>query len=144
MTRLSIPSSWRSITARYRLIGTKCTKEKISYFPPRFVCPSCGDPCEDGVNFTGKAKLVDFTVIRVPPLHQQLQTPYIIGLVQLDVEEGKGPTVTTQIVGVGMEGIGELKQGLPMVATFRKYGAEASDAVLVYGYKFTPANLYNN
>ena len=142
MTRLSIPSSWRTISSRYRLLGTKCVKEKIIYFPPRFVCPSCGEPCEDGVAFSGKGKLVDFTVIHVPPLHQQLQTPYIMGLVQLDVDEGEGPTVTTQIVGVGMEGVNDLKEGLPMVATFRKYGAEAADAVLVYGYKFTPADLY--
>ncbi|MHA1992307.1 MAG: Zn-ribbon domain-containing OB-fold protein [Candidatus Hodarchaeales archaeon] len=140
MTTLSIPSSWRTISGRYRLLGTRCSKEDIKYFPPRFVCPSCGGPCEDGIKFSGKGKLVDFTIIHVPPLHQQLLTPYIMGLVQLE----EGPIVTTQIVGVGMEGVNELKEGRPMIATFRKYGAETSDAVIVYGYKFTPADLYNS
>jgi uncharacterized OB-fold protein len=140
MTTLSIPSSWRTISGRYRLLGTKCAKESKNYFPPRFVCPSCGEPCEDGIRFSGKGKLVDFTVIHIPPLHQQLQSPYIIGLVELD----EGPRLTTQIVGVGMEGVKELKEGMSMIATFRKYGAETSDAVIVYGYKFTPDNLYNS
>ena len=140
MTTLSIPSSWRTMNGRYRLLGTKCVKDNINYFPPRFICPKCGGPCEDGIHFSGKGKLIDFTIIHVPPLHQQLQTPYIMGIVQLD----EGPMLTTQIVGVGMEGISELKEGTRMISTFRKYGAEATDAVIVYGYKFTPEHLYNS
>ncbi|MFW9929471.1 MAG: Zn-ribbon domain-containing OB-fold protein [Candidatus Thorarchaeota archaeon] len=137
MTTLSIPSSWRTISGRYRLLGSKCTKDNTKFFPPRFICPKCNGPCEDGIAFEGNGTLVDFTIIHVPPLHQQLQSPYIIGLIKLD----EGPVITTQIVGVGMDEIKDLKPGIAMTATFRKYGAEASDAVIVYGYKFTPANL---
>lgn len=134
----SIPSSWRSIAGRYRLIGTKCSKEDKVYFPPRFICPDCGEVCEEGVQLSGRGTLVSFTVIHVPPRHHQLHAPYIMGLVKLE----EGPVITTQIVGVDVDSVEDLKEGTPMVATFRKYGSEKTDAVIVYGYKFMPAFIY--
>jgi len=137
MTTLSIPSSWRTISGRYRLTGSHCPKEKKTHFPPRVICPSCGAATEDGAPLSGKGTLLSFTVIRVPPVHQQLQTPYIMGLIKLQ----EGPVITSQIVGLGVQSLAELKIGMPMMAIFRKYGAEAADAVIVYGYKFTPVHV---
>lgn len=140
MTTTSIPSSWRTIPGRYRLAGSKCTKEGRILFPPRVICNHCGAPTEDGVPLSGKGKLIDYTVIYVPPLRHELLAPYILGLVQLD----EGPILTTQIVGIGQENITKLSPGIRMTAAFRKYGSEASDAVILYGYKFIPDELYQS
>ena len=137
MTTTSIPSSWRTIPGRYRITGSKCTKEGRILFPPRVICNYCGAPTEDGMPLSGKGKLVDFTVIYVPPLRHELLAPYILGLVQLD----EGPIVTTQIVGIAQQDIARLTPGLRMIASFRKYGSEAADAFIIYVYKFIPDEI---
>lgn len=139
MTTGSIPASWRGNAARYRMMGSKCTKEGNIIFPPRVICPKCGAPAEEDYVLSGKGKLVNYTVIHVPPRHQELMAPYVVGVIQLE----EGPRVTAQIVGVEIENVAEaLKPEIPMVSTFRKYSSESPESVIVYGYKFMPSSLY--
>lgn len=131
MSTRSIPSSWRSIASRYRMIGTKVPGEDIIYFPPRTFCPVTKKPATEEVVLSGFGTIVAFTVTHVPPERHELNHPYAVGIIELE----EGPRVTSEIVGVDVD---QIKIGMPVKAAFRKYGADAADSVIVYGFKFTP------
>ena len=131
MSIRSIPSSWRSIGSRYRMIGTRVPGEDIVYFPPRNYCPVTRKEATEEVVLSGKGKIISFTIIHVPPERHELNHPYVVGIVELD----EGPRVTSEIVGVEID---EIKIGMKVKAAFRKYGSDTADSVIVYGYKCTP------
>jgi len=132
MSTRSIPSSWRGQAGRYRLTATRVPGEKIIYFPPRNICPVTYKSATEEVVLSGKGKIVGFSITHVPPERHELNHPYVVAIVELD----EGPKITTEIVGVDPE---EVKLGMNVRVSFRKYGSDSSDSVIVYGYKFTPA-----
>lgn len=131
MSTRSIPSSWRTIGHRYRLIGTRVPGEKTIYFPPREICPVTHKKATEEVALSGKGKIIASAIVHVPPERHELNHPFSIAIIEL-VE---GPKVTAEIVGVDPETV---RVGMPVKAAFRKYGSDTSDSVIVYGYKFTP------
>lgn len=131
MSIRSIPSSWRTIGSRYRMVGSKVPDEEIVYFPPRTYCPVTGKKATEEVVLSGFGKIVAFNIIHVPPERHELTHPYAVGIIELD----EGPKVTSEIVGVNVD---QIKIGMEVKAAFRKYGADKADSVIVYGYKFTP------
>ena len=131
MSIRSIPSSWRSIASRYRMIGTKVPGEEIIYFPPRTFCPVTKKPATEEVVLSGVGTIVAFSIVHVPPERHELNHPYAIGIIELE----EGPRVTAEIVGIDVE---QISLGMRVKAAFRKYGADTADSVIVYGYKFTP------
>ena len=42
---MEIPRHWRLFKQRYGLIGEECPHCEIKIFPPRDVCPGCGQEC---------------------------------------------------------------------------------------------------
>lgn len=131
MSTRSIPSSWRTIGSRYRMIGSKVPGEDIIYFPPRSYCPMTRKKANEKVVLSGMGKIVSFTIIHVPPERHELNHPYAMALIELD----EGPKITSEIVGVNVD---QVKIGMVVKAAFRKYGSDSADSVIVYGYKFTP------
>lgn len=131
MSTRSIPSSWRTIGSRYRMIGSKVPGEDIIYFPPRSYCPMTRKKATEKVVLSGMGKIVSFTIIHVPPERHELNHPYAMALIELD----EGPKITSEIVGVNVD---QVKIGMVVKAAFRKYGSDSADSVIVYGYKFTP------
>jgi hypothetical protein len=113
------------------MIGTKVPGEDIVYFPPRTYCPVTKKLATEQVVLSGFGKIVAFSITHVPPERHELNHPYVIAIVELN----EGPRVTSEIVGVD---VNEVKLGMTVKAAFRKYGADTSDSVIVYGYKFTP------
>jgi uncharacterized OB-fold protein len=85
------------------------------------------------VILSGKGELLNYTVVKVPPDGLELAIPYTMGLIKLD----EGPIVVSEVTGVESE---KLNIGARLKLAFRKYGAESSDSVIVYGYKFIPEN----
>ncbi|MHA2362314.1 MAG: Zn-ribbon domain-containing OB-fold protein [Candidatus Hodarchaeales archaeon] len=137
MSTRSIPSSWRTIGSRYRLIGTRVPGEKTIFFPPRKVCPITHKKALEEVTLSGKGKIIACSVVHVPPERHELNHPYCIAIVEF--EESKDQEipirVTTEIVGINSD---QVKIGMDVKAVFRKYGADTADSVIVYGNKFSP------
>jgi len=123
---------WREIPQRYRLEAAKCKGCGKVWFPPRLVCPGCGNKSFEQVKLSDKGKLTTFTVIRVAPKDYTDEAPYAVGIVEL---EG-GVPIMCQIVDCTHE---ELAIGLPVRIEFRKIKEEGEPGILCYGYKAVPA-----
>jgi uncharacterized OB-fold protein len=119
---------FREIPQRYRLEAAKCKKCGHVSFPPRLVCPHC-----KGREFEPKAlqdsgTLVTFTVVRVGSDKFSKETPFAVGIVELN----DGVRVTTQIVDVDVD---ELKVGQNVRLEFRRIQEDGKAGILCYGYK---------
>jgi uncharacterized OB-fold protein len=122
---------WREIPQRYRYEAARCTGCGSLSFPPRVVCDSCGCHEHETVGMADKGKLLTYTVIRVGPSQFSDQTPYAVGIAELD----DGVRLTAQIADADFD---ELKVGLPVKLEFRKIRDEGEAGIICYGYKFVP------
>jgi uncharacterized OB-fold protein len=122
---------WRGIPQRYRLEAAKCTACGLVSFPPRLVCQACGCREFETVKLAGTGKLLTHTVIRIGPSEFSDQTPYAMGIVELD----GGVRLTGQIADVDFD---DLEVGLPVRVEFRRIREEGEAGILCYGYKFVP------
>jgi uncharacterized OB-fold protein len=123
---------WREIPQRYRLEAGKCTKCGFVAFPPRLVCPQCGNRKFEKTKLSDSGTILTFTIIRVPPHQFEDQAPYAVGIAELD----DGVRLTAQIVDCDS---GVLKVGMRVRIEFRKIYEEGEAGVIYYGYKFVPA-----
>lgn len=129
---MAVPRFWREIPNRYNLIGTKCGNCETVFFPPRYVCPKCRRIGKlEPYQLKGKGKIVSYTVVHVPPNGFEIQTPYVIAIVELE----EGPRVTGQITDCNPE---DVKIGDEVEIAFRHMGEEGKDGIIYYGYKFKP------
>ena len=131
----AVPRFWREIPQRYNLIGNQCGVCNKAYFPPRESCPYCrrksiGKMKE--IKFSGKGKVVTYTIIYDAPENFEGQTPYPMAIIQLD----EGPKLTAQIVDCKIE---DVKIGMRVKSTFRKIQEDGYIGAIYYGYKFKPA-----
>lgn len=122
---------WRSIPQRYRLEAAQCAGCGVISFPPRLVCQGCGSREFETVTLSGKGKLLTHTIIRIGPSEFSNQTPYAMGIAEL---EG-GVKLTGQIADVDFD---DLKVGMPVKVEFRRIREEGEAGILCYGYKFVP------
>jgi len=122
---------WREIPQRYRLEARKCKKCGTISFPPRLICPKCKTRKFETVKLADKGKVISYTIIRVPPQQFADQTPYAMGIVELD----DGIKLTGQIVDFNLD---HLKTGKRVKIEFRKIFQDGESGILCYGYKFVP------
>jgi uncharacterized OB-fold protein len=73
------------------------------------------------------------TVYQAPAGYEEF-VPYTVALVELD----EGPLVTAQLTDVDQD---EVEIGMPVEMVTRKLREEGEDGLIVYGYKFRPADL---
>lgn len=126
------PKYWREIPQRYRLEGAKCKKCGKIYFPPRLICSSCKSREFEMVNLQRGGKLLTYTIIRVPPSQFTDQSPYAVGVVELDDEV----KILSQIADCDLD---RLEIGQRMRIEFRKIYSEGEAGIICYGYKCVPA-----
>lgn len=122
---------WREIPQRYRLEAEKCKGCGLILFPPRLVCPQCGKREFEKTKLAGFGTLITHTIIRVPPRHFEDQSPYAVGIAELD----DGVRLTAQVVDCDFS---QLKVGLRVKVEFRKISEDGDAGVIYYGYKFVP------
>lgn len=122
---------WREIPQRYRLEANRCSSCNMTFFPPRLVCPQCKSQELKKTKIAEAGKVLTYTVIHVPPKGFGDQTPYAIGVVDLD----DGVKLTAQIVDIDFD---EIKIGQRVRIEFRKIFSEGESGILCYGYKFVP------
>ena len=123
---------WREIPQRYRLEAGKCRSCGRIYFPPRLVCAHCRSRQFEPVTLREEGRLLVHTVIRVGPSQFADQTPYVVGIVELD----DGVRITTQIVDCELD---RLVEGLRVRIEFRRLQKQGDAGILCYGYKCVPA-----
>lgn len=129
---MSTPSRyWREIPQRYRLEADKCKGCGKILFPPRLICPECHGREFEQINLADKGKVLTYTVIRVPPKQFIDQSPYAVGIIELD----DGVLLAGQIVDCDFS---DIKIGQRMKIEFRKVYNVGESGVICYGYKFVP------
>jgi len=103
------------------LIGSHCLNCGENAVPQRQICPQCRSEKTEIISFSGRGKLVAFTVISVPPVKMaqagySAKNPYCSGIVEL-VE---GPRISAQIHDVDMQNPENIKIGTPLTMTILK------------------------
>jgi len=129
---MEVPRHWRLKQQRYALVGEVCPHCDAKIFPPRDVCPSCGEEAKTQYAFSGKGKVYSYTIMRDAPAGYEENIPYTVAVVALD----EGPMVTAQLTDLGEKPV-EIGMKVEMVTRkIRQDGDERG--MLVYGYKFRP------
>jgi hypothetical protein len=80
------------------------------------------------VNLSDEGKLVTFTVVRVASDRFSKETPFPVGIVELN----GGVRVTAQIADAAID---DLKIGQKVKIVFRKVQEDGKAGILCYGYK---------
>ncbi|NJE49888.1 Zn-ribbon domain-containing OB-fold protein [Thermococcus sp. 9N3] len=127
---MQVSRYWRHFREKYRLIGGKCENGHV-FFPYRQVCPVCGSKNVEEYEFSGKGKVLTWTIVRNPPSGFEYYKPYPLALVQLE----EGPVVLAQLTDVDPE---EIHEGMEVEAVTRKVREFEEDGIILYGYKFRP------
>jgi uncharacterized OB-fold protein len=129
---MEIPRHWRLRQQRYGLVGEVCPHCEAKIFPPRDICPSCGQEAKTLYAFSGKGEVYSYTTIYEAPAGYDENAPYTVALVKLN----EGPLVTAQLTDVGDQPI---QIGMPVEMVTRKLRQDGDErGMLVYGYKFRP------
>jgi uncharacterized OB-fold protein len=128
---LDISRHWRISQQRYSLVGEICDSCDFKIFPPRDICPDCGEEAQTAYKFSGRGEVYSYSDVTNPPAGYELDAPYTVALVRL----AEGPLVTAQLTDVGKE---EVEIGMPVEMVTRKLRSDGDRGVLIYGYKFRP------
>ena len=127
---MQVSRYWRHFREKYRLIGGKCENGHV-FFPYREVCPVCGSRNVEEYEFSGRGKVLTWTLVRNPPSGFEYYKPYPLALVQLE----EGPVVLAQLTDVDPE---EIHEGTEVEAVTRKVREFEEDGIILYAYKFRP------
>lgn len=130
----AITSHWRLKRQRYSLVGEVCRSEQCQdnkIFPPRDICPDCGEEAKETFQFSGKGEIYSFTRVYQAPSGHEENAPYPVAMIRLE----EGPMLTAQLTDLGDE---EPYIGMPVEMVTRRLKAEGERGQLVYGYKFRP------
>jgi uncharacterized protein len=127
-----IAPHWRLKAQRYQLVGEVCPNCDGKIFPPRDVCPHCGEgPAQPPFKFSGRGEVFSHTTIQKPPEGYEEFAPYTVALVKLE----EGPLVTAQLTDVATD---QVQIGMPVEMVTRKIRTQGQEGLIIYGYKFRP------
>jgi hypothetical protein len=130
---MDIPRHWRLKKQRYSLTGEVCDNCEAKLFPPRDICPECGEEAKTLFQFSGRGEVYSHTMVYDAPQGYEGQAPYALAMVKLE----EGPLVTAQLTDLG-ETPAEIGMPVEMVTRLLR-SATDERGMLVYGYKFRPA-----
>jgi len=130
---MEIPRHWRLKPQRYQLVGEVCPHCEAKIFPPRDICPECGDEAKTLYTFSGRGEVYSYTTVSDAPAGFEEQAPYTVALVKLE----EGPLVTAQLTDMSE---GDVQIGTPVEMVTRRLRTDGDErGMLVYGYKFRPS-----
>lgn len=129
---VEIARHWRLKPQRYQLVGEICLHCDGKIFPPRDVCPHCGDDHKQpNFQFSGQGEVYSYTTVYNPPEGYEEMAPYTVALVKLK----EGPLVTAQLTDVDND---DVEIGMPVEMVTRKLRTHGEEGLIIYGYKFRP------
>jgi hypothetical protein len=132
---LDISRHWRINQQRYSLVGEVCDWCNSKIFPPRDICPDCGEDAKTTFQFSGRGEVYSYSSVTNPPAGHEQDAPYTVALVKLN----EGPLVTAQLTDVEKS---EVEIGMPVEMVTRRLRSDGDRGVLIYGYKFRPVLQY--
>jgi uncharacterized OB-fold protein len=129
---MDIPRHWRLRKQRYGLVGEVCGHCDAKVFPPRDICPECGEEAKTLYTFSGRGEVYSYTTVFDAPAGFDDNTPYTVAMIRLD----EGPLVTAQLTDLDNK---QVQIGMPVEMVTRKLRSATDErGMLVYGYKFRP------
>lgn len=129
---MEIPRHWRLKSQRYRLVGEVCPHCQTRLFPPRDVCPNCGQEARILHEFSGRGEVYSYTTIYEAPAGFEEYAPYTVALIKLE----EGPFITAQLTDLDDQPV---EIGMPVEMVTRRLRSDGDErGMLVYGYKFRP------
>ena len=129
---MEISRHWRLRKQRYGLVGEVCPHCEAKIFPPRDICPECGQEAKTLYSFSGRGEVYSYTTIYNAPEGFEEQAPYTVALVKLE----EGPMVTAQLTDLGDDSV---EIGTPVEMVTRRLRQDGDErGLIVYGYKFRP------
>jgi len=129
---MDIPRHWRLRKQRYGLVGEVCEHCDAKVFPPRDICPTCGEEAKTLYNFSGRGEVYSYTTVMEAPAGFEDNAPYTVALIKLE----EGPLVTAQLTDLENK---QVSIGMPVEMVTRKLRSATDErGMLVYGYKFRP------
>jgi uncharacterized OB-fold protein len=129
---MEVARHWRLKKQRYALVGEVCPHCDAKIFPPRDICPECGEEAKELYNFSGRGEVYSFTTVYDAPAGYEETTPYTVAMIRL----AEGPMVTAQLTDLGGEGV---EVGMPVEMVTRKLRDDGNErGMILYGYKFRP------
>ncbi len=129
---MEVPRHWRLRKQRYALVGEVCPHCETKLFPPRDICPQCGQEARTLYTFSGRGEVYSYTTVYEPPAGFEQSTPYTVALVKLE----EGPIVTAQLTDLGDRPV---EIGMPVEMVTRRLRQDGDErGVIIYGYKFRP------
>lgn len=129
---MEISRHWRLRKQRYALVGEVCPHCEAKLFPPRDICPECGQEARATYNFSGRGEVYSYTTIYEPPAGYEENAPYTVALIKLE----EGPIVTAQLTDLGDQPV---EIGAPVEMVTRRLRQDGDErGMIVYGYKFRP------
>ena len=130
---MDIPRHWRLKKQRYSLVGEVCEHCHAKLFPPRDICPECGEEAKTLFQFSGKGSVYSYTTVYDAPEGYAEQAPYTLAMVKLE----EGPLITAQLTDLGKQ---KAEIGMPVEMVTRLLRSATDErGMLIYGYKFRPA-----
>jgi uncharacterized OB-fold protein len=130
---MEVSRHWRLKKQRYALVGEVCPHCQGKIFPPRDICPDCGEEARTLFQFSGRGEVYSYTTVYEAPAGHEENAPYTVALVQLE----EGPMVTAQLTDLE-QGDRAIEIGMPVEMVTRKLRSDGERGMLVYGYKFRP------
>jgi hypothetical protein len=129
---MEISRHWRLRKQRYALVGEVCPHCEAKLFPPRDICPECGQEARTTYNFSGRGEVYSYTTVYEPPAGYEENAPYTVALIKLE----EGPIVTAQLTDLGDQPV---EIGTPVEMVTRRLRQDGDErGMIVYGYKFRP------
>ena len=130
---MEVARHWRLKKQRYSLVGEVCPHCDSKIFPPRDICPDCGQEAKELYSFSGRGEVYSFTTVYDAPAGYEENAPYTVALINLN----EGPMVTAQLTDLENR---KVEIGTPVEMVTRKLRNDGDErGMLVYGYKFRPA-----
>ena len=129
---MEIARHWRLKNQRYKLVGEVCPHCDAKLFPPRDICPECGQDAKTLYAFSGRGEVYSFTTVFDAPAGYEENAPYTVALIKLE----EGPLVTAQLTDLGDQPV---EIGAPVEMVTRKLRNDGDErGMIIYGYKFRP------
>lgn len=129
---MEVARHWRLKKQRYSLVGEVCPHCDSKIFPPRDICPDCGQEAKELYSFSGRGEVYSFTTVYDAPAGYEENSPYTVALIRLN----EGPMVTAQLTDLNGRNV---QIGTPVEMVTRKLRNDGDErGMLVYGYKFRP------
>ena len=80
---MDIPRHWRLRKQRYGLVGEVCEHCDAKVFPPRDICPTCGEEAKTLYTFSGKGEVYSYTTVFEAPAGFEETAPYTVAMIKL-------------------------------------------------------------